>query len=258
MRAGSARLLLAGAALTAVACEPRLSVGEWVCAADSTTRVPEKTDPVAVPWSSGFEDRFCAYTEPAGFCYSDPGAAYEIVTEPVHSGSHAAAFHVHSADDMAIQARCVRQGALPVEAYYGAWYFVPALATNTGVWNLIHIQGGEVTGLHGLWDVSLVNTAGGDLQLILFDFLGGVVRRPPMSVPIPIGAWFHVQLYLRRAADPSGGVALYLDGRKLVEAEDLITDDSDFGQWYVGNYADSLMPSDSTLYVDDVSISTTL
>jgi hypothetical protein len=257
MEATLARVSLTLSLLGALACEPRLSVGEWVCSTDAAAP-PDKTAPVAVPWSSGFEDRFCDYYQLAGFCYSDPGASYELVTTPVHSGKYAAAFHVHSDEDMAIQARCVRQGTLPVAAYYGAWYFVPEPARNFANWNLIHFQGGEVSGLHGLWDVSLVNTSSGELQLIVFDFLNGVVRRPPTPVPIPIGAWFHVQLYLKRAADATGEVALYLDGRKLVEATDLITDDSNFGQWYVGNYANGLMPADSTLYVDDVSIDATL
>ena len=51
----------------------------------------------------------------------------------------------------------------------------------------------------------------------------------------------------------------YLDNennaRPVPERE---TDDSNFGQWYVGNYADGLEPADSTLYVDDVTIGPTL
>jgi hypothetical protein len=34
----------------------------------------------------------------------------------------------------------------------------------------------------------------------------------------------------------------------------LATDNTDWGQWYVGNYATSLVPPSSTLYVDDVTI----
>ena len=72
--------------------------------------------------------------------------------------------------------------------------------------------------------------------------------------PIPIGEWFHLELYLKRATDATGEIALYQDGELLIEATDLITDDSSFGQWYVGNYADGRTPADSTLYVDDVTI----
>jgi hypothetical protein len=33
-----------------------------------------------------------------------------------------------------------------------------------------------------------------------------------------------------------------------------VTDPTDWGQWYVGNWADSLVPPASTVYVDDVTI----
>jgi hypothetical protein len=80
------------------------------------------------------------------------------------------------------------------------------------------------------------------------------VRRPETATPIPIGEWFHLELYLKRAADATGEVALYQDGELLFRATDLITDDSDWAQWYVGNLATDLTPPESTLYVDDVTI----
>jgi hypothetical protein len=244
---------------TCASCEPELIVGEWTCSTESNGPNPASpTDPVGVPWSTGFEERFCEYTEVAGFCYADANASYEVVTSPVHSGRYAAAFHVSASDRTALQARCVRQGVLPAEGYYGAWYFVPNLATNTAVWNLIHFQGGQPSGQHGLWDVSLVNTPQGELRLVVFDFLGGMVRSPSDTPAIPIGEWFHLQLYLKRAADRTGSVALYQDGRKVFEVTNIVTDDSRWGQWYVGNYADGVLPADSTLYVDDVTISATL
>jgi hypothetical protein len=249
------QLLVASASLHLLACEPQLMVGNWICEKEGGVPEADKRDLLALPWSTGFEHDFCDYTRTAGFCYSDEHASYETVTSPVHSGRYAAAFHVASDDDRAIQARCVRQGVLPNAAYYGAWYFIPAYATNSNVWNLFHFQGGDSSAQHGLWDVSLVNE-GEDLNLVVFGFLHGFLRQP--STPVPIGTWFHVQLYLKRSADANGEVALYLDGRQLFEAKNLITDNSEWGQWYVGNFADALMPSNSTLYVDDVSVRSSL
>jgi hypothetical protein len=251
--------LVRAALVVLAACEPQLLVGQWTCSEEAGAPVPDKRDPIAVPWSTGFENRFCDYTELAGFCYNDPrSASYATVTSPVHSGNFAAAFSVSSGNSRASQTRCVRQGVLPAEAYYGAWYFVPAPATSAAVWNLIHFQGGDPSAQHGLWDVSLVETPTGDLELVVYDFLTTGAHRPPDQPPVPIGAWFHLQLYLKRAADATGEVALYVDGQQLLDLKDVITDDSDWGQWYVGNYADGPMPSDSTLYVDDVTISATL
>jgi hypothetical protein len=253
-------LALAFAALSGgFACEPELSVGTWTCSKDGSAAVASSpTDPIALPWSAGFEDRFCDYTEPAGFCYGDALATYRTVASPVHSGRHAAAFSVNSADADAQQTRCVRQGTLPNAAYYGAWYFIPASATNTDLWNLLHFRGGDGGAYHGLWDVSLENGPGGSLELFVFDFLNGEILRPGTPTPVPIGSWFHVQLYLERARSATGRVALYQDGEVLFDRQNLVTDDSSYGQWYVGNLAHALTPPASTLYVDDVTIRATL
>jgi hypothetical protein len=47
---------------------------------------------------------------------------------------------------------------------------------------------------------------------------------------------------------------LYQDGSLLLQRESLATDDTDFGQWYVGNLVDELTLPDSTVYVDDLTI----
>jgi hypothetical protein len=178
-----------------------------------------------------------------------------MVDEPVHGGGHAAAFFVTSDPaKRGTQARCFREGALPREAFYGAWFYLPSRATNTGNWNLVHFQGGAPSALHGLWDISLRSADDGRLFAYLYDFLRGAFRVPNAAPPVPIGSWFHLELRLRRAADATGEVALYQDGALLFERTAIATDDTDFGQWYVGNFADALTPSDSTIYVDDVSI----
>jgi hypothetical protein len=175
------------------------------------------------------------------------------VDAPVHGGRSAAAFSVSSdPSGNGVQARCFREGTLPREARYGAWFYIPVLAANTGNWNLIHFQGGD--DLHNLWDVSLGTADDGSLYVYLFDFLNGSIRTPNPAPEVPIGSWFQLEFRLRRAMDATGEVALYQDGALLMELTGLRTDDTDFGQWYVGNYADGLMPPDSTLYVDDVTI----
>ena len=212
---------------------------------------------VGVPWTTSFEEGFCEYAAPLGFCYATGGGSFALVTSPVHSGQHAAAFSVQGTPDAGgSQARCVQQGAFPGAAYYGAWYYVPASAQNSGVWNLFHYQGG-VAGqtLHGLWDVSLVNVdAGGPLHVTFFDFLTGSSPTSSAAPPIPIGQWFHLEVYFKRAADATGELSMWQDGVQAVHLTGLATDNTDWGQWYVGNYATSLVPPSSTLYVDDVTI----
>ncbi|HEY4106045.1 MAG TPA: heparin lyase I family protein [Polyangiaceae bacterium] len=265
--AGRVAHLLAFSALNAFcACAPKLEVGAWTCPASADAGVDaaslDPTAPITVPWSTGFETRFCDYNALTGFCYADANASAETVTSPKHAGQFAAAFHVNSDDSNAHQVRCVRQGVLPVEAYYGAWYFVPALVdTNAQLWNLFHFRGDDPSTEPGLWDVSLVNGASGDLELVVFDFLNKTVRRPQNPTPIPIGSWFHLQLYVKRAVDATGEIRLYQDGQLLFDAAGVVTavDGTTFHQWYVGNLVDTgISPADSVVYVDDVTISATL
>lgn len=242
-------------------CEPERVVGDWPCGSSSgpSGKAPDGgvapvQSAVGLPWSSGFEDGFCGYAHALGFCYSNPDATFTIVSEPVHSGRRAARFSVTSQPNTdGKQARCVREGVLPSDAIYGAWYFVERSAKNTDNWNLMHFQGG-LDPTHGLWDVSIGNAADGSLNLYLFDFLRGSVRTPDAPLLVPVGKWFHVQVHLRRAVDATGQVALFQDGSELLNLTGLSTDDSDWGQWYVGNLEDALTPPDSTIYVDDVSI----
>jgi hypothetical protein len=246
--------------------EPEYVVGTWICkpgvAAPEVDGGASPAASVSAPWSTGFEEGFCSYSAVGGFCYSTGRASYEIVRSPVHSGHFAAAFTVDTTRpdggrDTDVQARCVRQGVLPREAYYSAWYLIPASAKNQGNWNLFHVQGESAPGAppHGLWDVSVVNDRTGNLKLAVYDFRR---RTTPEGNPVPnvpIGSWFRVQLYLRRAADATGEVILYQDGVEAVHLTEIATDDSNWGEWYVGNLATNLVPAGSTVYVDDVEIS---
>ena len=197
-----------------------------------------------------------------GFCYAFGAASYKIVDSPVHSGHYAAAFTVIAESDKGTNSRCFRQGALPQEAYYGAWYYIPTLATNSDNWNLFHFQGTvpDGGGTQG-WDLSLVNNNNGGLRLSVRGYLANVTVPDMSSAPaIPIGTWFHVVMYLKLAADTTGEVSVYQDGVRILPATNLATDTDNtiFDEWYVGNLADDLNPAQYTLYVDDVSVEPTL
>lgn len=264
-------LLLAMASAT-LACEPKLIVGQKLCPASDATAVPLATDAVATDWHTGFEADFCDFAQAGGYCVEDKQASNQIVTAPVHGGQFAAAFTVNSADDAGFQSRCVRQGALPSAAYYGAWFYFPELVQNSRTWNLFHFRGGSASDVqtdlegedqagadvHSLWDVSLKNTSNGDMQAFVFDFFNMSENYASNPRPVPIGKWVHFEFYFKRAAAATGRIQLYQDGVLLVDLTDLITDDSDWGRWYVGDYSKGLKPPDSTLYVDDVSIEDTL
>jgi hypothetical protein len=264
------RLVACASLLSAVnaGCGRELVAGERDCsgvdatgdgrAADGT--LPSELEPITAPWSTGFERQFCDYLPPRGFCYEAAEASYSIVESPVRTGRFAAAFTVDTADNPA-HARCARRGAFPAVATYGAWYYIEESATlevEGGNWNLFHFRGGAADDEMppGLWDVSMRPEDDGELHLYVRDFLRGTgVTLPEALPPVPIREWFHIEVYWRRATDDSGEFAVYRDGELAVRVEGVPTDNgSARGIWYVGNLADPLIPSTSTLYVDDVTI----
>lgn len=206
-------------------------------------------------WSTSFENGWCDFYDGRGEFAESGERTKDVVTEPVHSGSFAAAFTVNTTN--VGQMRCARQGLLPSEAKYGVWYFVPKLARlaeSKAIWNLLHFRGDNAENFGHLWDVSLVNNASGDLRLEVFNYW---VKLPDQSraPAIPIGAWFHIEFYWKRAADETGEVTVYQDGVAVFQVTNVQTDNSSGSvQWLVGNYAHLLDPVESTVYVDDVTI----
>jgi hypothetical protein len=249
-------------ALGSSACEPNLVVGTWNCPAPSRTAdggmLTPVTDPIPIPWSTSFETGLCDWDIARGFCYSDPNATFDVVASPTHTGSKAMSFTVTPGDMNARQARCVREGTPPPDAIYGAYFYVPALAMNSGNWNLVHFQGSvPPASPENWWDVSLTNDTDGNLGLQVLNYVGQPPLRPQIyKAPntIPIGAWFHIEFRWRRATDAMGEVDVYQDGQQVVSVPAIATDDADWGQWYVGNLATALDQPTSTVYVDDVSI----
>ena len=244
-------------AFAACACEQQVVVATRLPCPESPADAGATSDPdasVVLPWSTGFENGFCDYAAPMGFCFATGIGSYSLVTSPVHSGHYAAAFTVRSDSDGGSQVRCVQQGIFPSAAYYGAWYFIQATATNSRNWNLLHYQSGVPGNLPNVWDVSLVNgSAGGPLHVFLRDYVdgGASVTNP---TPIPIGQWFHLEVFFRRAKDSTGELTLLQDGVDAGGFTQIVTDPADWGQWYVGNLANGLVPPGSTVFVDDVTI----
>ena len=258
---------LGGVGCVVLGCssEPTLVIGDWECtghdpnepSSASDYEIPEAD--VDVGWETSFENGFCDYTKLGGFCFDNTSAWFELVRSPVHSGRWAAAFHIGGQDVDGLQARCARQGRLPAAAYYGAWFYIPTAVTAADNWNLFHFEGQPPDGgeeQHGLWDVSLTVDAEGSLRVYVFDFLRGRAWPLQGAPAVPVGQWFHFEVYLQRSSGTTGRFTLYLNGDQLFDLADVATDDSDFGQWYVGNLATTLEPPTNTVFVDDVTIST--
>jgi hypothetical protein len=259
------RLFGAGFAIgcLANACSPELVVGKVTieekneaCLQQGEGGAPSFEEKVVeLPWSTGFENGFSDYYDALGICYVNGRASCGTVTSPAFEGKNAAAFTVTASPPGPSQTRCYLEGRFPVDAVYGAWFFIPALAEVGVWWNLMFFQGVvPPTQEPALWSVSLRNAPDGGLRLFLHAHAPLTVPASNPSIPVPIGRWFRVEFRLARALDATGAIALYQDGVPIVEATGLVTDRFDFHHWYVGNWGDGLTPAESTVYVDDVTI----
>jgi len=246
-------------------CEPSFVVGEWKCLTGTEQSATSALDfvvpdaPLELPWSSSFEDGFCGYFDIGGFCYANSAAEYSLVESPTHSGRYAAAYRISGQAADGLQARCVRHGELPKQAYYGAWFYIPDPVTRADTWNLFHFEGRsredpQSEEQHGLWDVSLRVDTDGALRAYVFDFLRSMTVPIPDGQEIPLRTWFHLEVHLERSADETGRFELYINGVQVWSTSDVVTDDTELGQWYVGNFAAQISPELNTLYVDDVTI----
>jgi hypothetical protein len=241
-----------------MACEPTVVVGSSTCtpsvrAGDDFSPGAGREMPVGA-WATDFEYGFCDFGQQLGFCYSTTGGSYEIVDEPTRSGVGSAAFTI-DADVFDAQARCVREGILPEHAAYGAWFYLPEAPTDSDNWNLIHFQGWkDGDPQHYLWDVSVRIGDDGLLHPFIRDFLGSAGPLPEITAEVPVATWFQFEFELKRADDATGSIVLRQDGQELFSASSIVTDDTEWGQWYVGNLARSLTPSASTVYVDDLTL----
>lgn len=237
------------------ACEPEYNVGNWNCGTETSDDGPA-LNPVEVPWSTSFDLGLCDYQLAQGFCYADEDASYEIVDSPVRSGRTAAAFSV-STESGRSGTRCVREGILPNDAIYGAWFWIPEKIEPRSNWNLMHFQDSDQPGnpqQQYRWDVSIGTNDDDELSLHVLEFPTRDRFTPAVATTIPIGEWFHVELRWRRADAPDGQVTLFQDGVPILDLTEIDASGFEWGQWHVGNLADELEPANSTIYVDDVGI----
>ena len=73
---------------------------------------------------------------------------------------------------------------------------------------------------------------------------------------VPVGRWFHLEAYYRKAVDDSGRVAVWQDGVQILDLDGVRTANSDDLAWSVNNYGAHIDPGDVLVYADDATIST--
>jgi hypothetical protein len=143
-------------------------------------------------------------------------------------------------------------------AYYSAWFRLEDAHTVSDWWSifLFHARDDALSLDNdvSLWDVRIVDTPGGDMQLQFFDhdvMLGTVAGGPGR---IAAGDWFEISAYLDYRPPDATRLSISLNGTQLFDMKGLHTAVQTNVFWSVGNGAAGLDPPDSTLDLDDAAI----
>src|SRR5205085_3420857 len=111
-----------------------------------------------------------------------------------------------------------REQPSPPEAYYGAWFFIPATIQVRSWLSLHHFgyhRSAGTTETTPLFDFNVYPGPDGNLIAHVYDAtaMGHVDQATP--VPVPVAKWVHFEILYRKAADATGRITIWQDGVQI-------------------------------------------
>jgi hypothetical protein len=150
-----------------------------------------------------------------------------------------------------------REQPIPPEAYYGAWFFIPA-SVQVRSWLSLHHFGYHKAGAADttpLFDFNVYPTAAGSLAAHVYDATAMMNLEQANPVAVPVATWVHFEILYRRAADATGRITIWQDGVQILDLPNLVTAPTEMIQWDAGGGSNNVAPSPATVYLDDATIS---
>ena len=231
------------------------------------TPVPTDIPDYGIFWSTGFESgSLKAYYDNYGeFIRQSTYASYMIVNYPVLNGRHAAALTI---DTEALSTNRAAGAYLfyydnPDTAWYSTWILIPKDTQPLSWWNIWQWKStstGNSDQSVPMWILSLAAIPNRD------DLQMGLVYRPDnialrhsytnTAATINKGEWVHISTYYQKSMDSDGVVAVFINGEEVFWLDNVHTVESDNTlYWSINHYAEAILPYPSSIYVDDVIIS---
>jgi hypothetical protein len=194
-----------------------------------------------------------------GVIVSNAPASPSATNAMAHSGSYAGLSSIAPALGMDSLNYFYRREPSPPEGYYSAWFYIPSTFAVRSWLSLHHFRASANaagTNPFPTWDLNLVPMFGGSgLQAQVFDFVGVVNTPQSNPIPVPTDTWVHFEVFLRKASDLTGRVAVWQDGVLIVDRINVATAPSSWMEWSVGAATDNIAPSSAIVYIDDAAIS---
>ena len=194
--------------------------------------------------------------------WTDDGQGYEFQvaeaqiapgTDHSHSGAYALEATLEATGDVLPQAVMFRTGDW-LEGYYSAWYYLDQ-NYDANFWVIMNFQGDRPwrdQTTNDRFDIDLSRSPGdGRLHLELDEFGGSSTLSP---IPVPIDAWFQVEVFYRSTPGANGRLVVWQDGELVFDTGERPTAPSSIVGFGVGVAAWRVTPLPATLWIDDVEI----
>jgi hypothetical protein len=154
-----------------------------------------------------------------------------------------------------------REQPSPPEAYYGAWFFIPA-SLQVGSWLSLHHFGYHRSAAAAdtipLFDFNVYpGGGGGELFAHVYDPAAMMNLEQTNPLPVPVARWVHFEIFLRKSPDATGRITIWQDGVQILDLPNMVTAPTDLLQWDVGGGSNDIAPSPASVYFDDATISST-
>jgi hypothetical protein len=189
-----------------------------------------------------------------------------VTSERAYSGSYSMKMTINSNDASGCRQFRKLEPASGNTYYYSAWYYIPVQTQVSGFWNIMQFKS-NLNGLSSLfWKLDVRNAANGQMYVILVwkgPIAGprandGIANRLyyQIQVPLPVGQWFQLEVFLKQSAQFDGQIIVWQDGTELFNGQNVRTKyPGGYQNWSVNNYGEGLSPNPATLYIDDAVIS---
>ncbi len=215
-------------------------------------------------WSAGLEtgDLSEWYRGQEGAVVNEGTGEVGTTDQVAHTGRYAMVLTIKDASGVEQAARIFRWAENAPEAYYSVWMYFPERCEPAAWWNVFQFKGrdeNEVT--QASLTLNVGNRADGSMFLYLYSMASGQSWDPSATVNIPVGAWTHVEVYVRRSSGTDGKITVWEDGVVLFDIDGIQTAfrnsrGQDNIQWSLNNYTDNIIPSSPAIFMDDAAIST--
>jgi hypothetical protein len=219
-------------------------------------------------WSADHEEGTSAdwwAPEPAGVEGNNCGGEYNNspATSTVSPVSHTGRFgmalrapNMNTGNSLGVRLFRWCEAQQQAALYYSGWYMIPQRVTVSSWWHIMEWKSAGST--NAKFALAVGNRPSGQMYVGLergVDSGGGFWSQSVKDVPV--GQWFHLEAYYKKAADRTGRVTVWQDGVQIIDLANVRTANSSDLAWAIINYGQNTSPSDVTIHVDDAAIGTT-